>query len=119
MAASYSLPRGGQRDTRKLRAALFDGPQSDQVAELTARIEELETKLRAIENHPDIDGAALRAALAHTRLVARPEGYAFAEVEMPPPAPGTRVEHDGTDYTVWRIGPSPLPGDSRRCAFLV
>lgn len=117
--AAYSLPRGGQRDTRKLRAALFDGPQPDRLAELTARIDELETKLRAIESHPGIDGAALRAALAHTRLVARPEGYEFAEVDAPPPAPGSHVEHDGAEYTVWRVGPSPLPGDPRRCAFLV
>jgi hypothetical protein len=117
--AAYSLPRGVQRDTRKLRAALFDGPQPERVAELTARIEQLETKLRAIEDHPGIDQSALRAALAHTRLVSSPDGYAFAEVDTPPPPSGARVEHGGTDYTVWRIGPSPLPGDPRRCAFLV
>jgi hypothetical protein len=116
--AAYSLPRGVQRDTRKLRAALFDGPQPEGVAELTARIEQLEAKLRAIEEHPGIDNAALRAALAHTILVAKPGGYAFAEVEAPPPAAGARVEHDGTDYTVVRLGPSPLPDDPRRCAFL-
>lgn len=117
--AAYSLPRGVQRDTRKLRAALFDGPQHERVAQLAARIEQLEAKLRAIEEHPGIDAAALRAALAHTRLVATAGGYAFAEVDAPPPAPGVRVEHEGAEYTVWRVGPSPLPDDPRRCAFLV
>lgn len=116
--AAYSLPRGVQRDTRKLRAALFDGPQPEGVAELTARIEQLEAKLRAIEEHPGIDPAALRSALAHTLLVATPDGYSFAEVDAPPPTPGAQVEHDGKEYTVWRVGPSPLPGDPRRCAFL-
>jgi hypothetical protein len=119
LVAAYSLPRGGQRDTRKLRAALFDGPQPERVAQLTARIEQLEAKLRAIEEHPGIDAAALRAALAHTRLIASSGGYAFAEVDAPPPAPGSRVEQGGAEYTVWRVGPSPLPGDPRRCAFLV
>lgn len=117
--AAYSLPRGVQRDTRKLRAALFAGPQPERVAALSARIEQLEAKLRAIEAHPGIDRGALRAALAHTRLVAMPQGYAFAEVDEPPPPPGARVEQDGTGYTVWRVGPSPLPGDPRRCAFLI
>jgi hypothetical protein len=102
-----------------LRAALFEGPPAERVEELTTRIEELEAKLRAIEEHPDIDAAALRAALAHTRLVCRPEGYAFAEIDAPPPADGSSIEHDGTTYTVWRVGPSPLPGDPRRCAVLV
>jgi hypothetical protein len=102
-----------------LRAARFDGPQPERVAELSARIEQLEAKLRAIEEHPGIDAAALRAALAHTLLVASPGGYAFAEVDAPPPSPGALVEHDGAEYTVWRVGPSPLPGDPRRCAFLV
>lgn len=117
--AAYSLPRGVQRDTRKLRAALFDGPQPERVAELIARLEQLEAKLRAIEEHPGIDRAALRSALAHTLFVATPEGYAFVEVDAPPPAPGAHVEHDGVGYTVWRVGPSPLPGDPRRCAFLL
>ncbi|MGZ4333202.1 MAG: hypothetical protein ACXVRJ_02870 [Gaiellaceae bacterium] len=117
--AAYSLPRGVARDTSRLRAILFEGPQPERLAVLTARLEELEAKLRAIEEHPDIDDAALRAAITHTRLVCSARGYALSEVDAPPPAPGTRVEHDGSRYTVWRVGPSPLPGDARRCAILV
>ena len=117
--AAYSLARGASRDSSNLRATLFDSSFADRQSALAARIEQLEAKLRAIEEHPGIDPAALRSALAHTLLVAAPEGYSFAEVDAPPPAPGARVEHGGKDYTVWRVGPSPLPGDPRRCAFLV
>ena len=121
--AAYSLPRGGRRDTSKLRAALFSEPSPpagpDGVAELTARIEQLEAKLRAIEEHPGIDPGALRAAIAHTRLLCTPSGYVLGEADEPPPTVGATIEHDGTAYTVWRLAPSPLPGDTRRCAVLV
>ena len=33
-------------------------------------------------------------------------------------ARGDRVELEGEEYVVCRLGPSPLPGDSRRCAYL-
>ena len=117
--AAYSLPRGGQRDTRKLRAALFDGPQPERVAQLTARIEQLEAKLRAIEEHPCIGREAVRAATTHTRLLCSPSGYELSEVDAPPPPAGATVDHDGASYTVWQVGPSPLPDDARRCAILV
>ena len=118
--ASYSLPRGVARNRSALRATLFDGPIEEPPAEaLVARVAHLEAKLRAIESHPAIDGAAVRAAVTHTRLVCTPSGYALADVDAPPPPPGAAVEHEGETYTVWRIGPSLLPGDSRRCAILV
>jgi hypothetical protein len=47
------------------------------------------------------------------------EGYELLEVDDPPPAVGALVEHDGRQYTVWRVTPSPFPRDSRRCAVLV
>ena len=117
--AAYSLPRGVEKDWSRLRATLFEASPADRQAELTARIEQLEAKLRAIEEHPGIDAGALRAAIAHTQLVCRPDGYALVEVDTPPPDPGDEIEHDGMTYTVWQIGPSPLPGDARRCAILV
>jgi len=117
--ASYSLPRGVARDRTRLRAALFDSTQPEPVSKLTTRVAELEAKLRAIEEHPAIDRAAVRAAVTHTRLVCSPQGYSLADVDAPPPEPGATVEQDGATYTVWRLGPSPLPGDPRRCAILV
>ena len=118
--ASYSLPRGVARDRSALRATLFRGPTDEPpAATLVDRVAYLEAKLRAIESHPAIDAAAVRAAVTHTRLVCTPSGYALSDVDAPPPPQGAAVEHDGETYTVWRIGPSPLPGDSRRCAILV
>jgi hypothetical protein len=117
--AAYSLPRGVGRERTNLRATLFDASHAERHASLAAKVELLEAKLRAIEEHPDFDDTALRVALTHTRLVCCPRGYALAEVDAPPPAPGASVEHEGREYTVWRIGPSPLPGDVRRCAILV
>jgi hypothetical protein len=63
-----------------------------------------------------IDAAAIRTATPHVRLFCRPAGYAFEEADEPPPALGEHVEADGEGFTVERFVPSPLPGDSRRCA---
>ena len=43
--------------------------------------------------------------------------YALAERSAPPEI-GTAEEVDGVSFRVSRIGPSPLPADRRRCAFL-
>ena len=117
--ASYSLPREVTRDRSRLRATLFDASVIERQAELVLRLEQLEAKLRAIEEDPSIDGEAIRAATTHTRLVCAPGGYTLAEIDAPPPPLGSELEHDGDRYTVWSIRPSPLPGDRRRCAVLV
>ncbi len=51
-------------------------------------------------------------------FLAGPEGYRLLEREHEPPLPGERIEVDGASFCVLRLGPSPLPGDRRRCAFL-
>ncbi|HZP72561.1 MAG TPA: hypothetical protein VFA97_04190 [Gaiellaceae bacterium] len=90
-----------------------------QASELETRVERLEHALRAIEQSPDVDRAVIRAATAHTRLVCDSAGYAIDEIDEPPPDTGASVERDGRMYTVWRLSPSPFPGDARRCAVLV
>jgi hypothetical protein len=45
--------------------------------------------------------------------------YRLAELDDRTLAPGPTVEVDGEEYAVSRIGRSPLPGDERRCAYLV
>ncbi len=51
-------------------------------------------------------------------FVASPSGYRLVEPSGAARERGDRVELvDGT-YRVLRLGPSPLPGDRRRCAFL-
>jgi hypothetical protein len=117
--AAYSLARGAQAERKNLRATLFAPSDVDLQAALTARIDELEAKLRAIEEHPCIGREAVRAATTHTRLLCSPSGYELSEVDAPPPPAGATVDHDGASYTVWQVGPSPLPDDARRCAILV
>jgi hypothetical protein len=59
--------------------------------------------------------------------VARPAQLAFVpgldyrliEIDRPSLARGEAIELEGEEYLVARTGPSPLPGDRRRCAYLV
>ena len=48
-----------------------------------------------------------------------PAGYTLREVPGDPPAPGHQFEDGGHTLVVNKIGPSPLPGDTRRCVFSV
>jgi hypothetical protein len=59
---------------------------------------------------PSVDG--------HLLLVASVDGYRLLEREGAPPAQADLVEIDGDDFIAVRLGPSPLPGDRRRCAYL-
>jgi chromosome segregation ATPase len=45
--------------------------------------------------------------------------YQLAEIEPTPLTPGEDLELEDDLYEVARIGPSPLPADTRRCAYLV
>jgi hypothetical protein len=47
-----------------------------------------------------------------------PSGYRLLERDGSPPSPGSELELEGTRYVVLRLGPSPLPRDRRRCAFI-
>jgi hypothetical protein len=52
-------------------------------------------------------------------FVTKPSGYELRERNGEPPAVGDVVEEDDGRLRVTKIAPSPLPGDSRRCAYLV
>jgi hypothetical protein len=45
--------------------------------------------------------------------------YRLRELAGGPLAAGASLTLDDVDYVVARVGPSPLPGDARRCAYLV
>jgi hypothetical protein len=45
--------------------------------------------------------------------------YRLVEIDGAPLAPGATFALDDEEYVVTRFGPSPLPGDRRRCAYLV
>ena len=51
-------------------------------------------------------------------FVAAPDGYRLVEREGPPPPRGAALELDGDACVALRLGPSPLPGDRRRCVFV-
>lgn len=54
----------------------------------------------------------------HLLFVWTPTGYQLREREGEPPAVGAEVEENGATLRVLKVGASPLPGDSRPCAFL-
>ena len=45
-------------------------------------------------------------------------GYELREERGELPAVGSTVESDGKRWTVYKVAPSPLPGDNRVCAYL-
>ena len=50
-------------------------------------------------------------------FVSKPTGYELRERDGEPPAVGERVEEEGGTLRISKIGPSPLPGDTRRCVY--
>jgi hypothetical protein len=52
-------------------------------------------------------------------FVSKPTGYELRERDGEPPAVGERIEEEDGVLRVTKIAPSPLPGDSRRCAYLI
>jgi hypothetical protein len=56
--------------------------------------------------------------MAYVVFVWTPTGYELREREGEPPSVGAEVEEGGSRFTVAKLAPSPLPGDSRPCAYL-
>jgi hypothetical protein len=58
-------------------------------------------------------------ATGHLLFVTKPTGYELAERDGDPPATGSTIELDDAGrFEVVKIASSPLPGDSRLCAYL-
>jgi O-antigen/teichoic acid export membrane protein len=55
---------------------------------------------------------------AFVLFVPSAEGYRLVVQRGDLPAVGTRISMSGDCMTVYKIGPSPLPGDLRRCVYL-
>jgi hypothetical protein len=88
----------------------------------------VERRERAVEaREADLDEREATSAVAAT--LAEPvsielafvpgASYALLELEAVPLTPGSELEIAAETFVVSRIGRSPLPGDSRRCAYLV
>jgi len=54
----------------------------------------------------------------HLLFVWKTSGYELREQDGDVPGVGADVEHDGQTLVVTKVGPSPLPGDTRLCAYL-
>jgi hypothetical protein len=56
--------------------------------------------------------------MGYLLFVWTPHGYELRERDGDPPPVGAQVEEDGPPLRVAKLGPSPLPGDQRPCAYL-
>jgi hypothetical protein len=121
-----------ERDERRLEQKLEE--QALALARAEAAIADAETRATDAESRTD----ALRAALEHARksqpktkpesepgvesrhllFVPTADGYELLEREGAAPALDAVVELDRRHLLVVRVGPSPLPRDGARCAYL-
>jgi hypothetical protein len=63
-----------------------------------------------------VDGNG-HSGLGHVLFLWSPGGYRLSERDGEPPAVGSELVDDGRELVVTKVGPSPLPGDSRPCAY--
>jgi septal ring factor EnvC (AmiA/AmiB activator) len=85
-----------------------------QEAQVSAREAQLEERESAVGSDAE-EGAHTPSPLL---LFVPGQTYRLVEIERAPLRRGDAVELDGIEYIVARTGPSPLPGDVRRCAYL-
>jgi hypothetical protein len=67
---------------------------------------------------PEAAHAPRPAVAGHVLFVPAPEGYRLLERHGAPPVRGDLLDIEGNRFSVLRLGPSPLPGDRRRCVCL-
>ena len=80
---------------------------------LRTRVAEAEAGLE-----PKLADADENAHLGHVLFVWTPAGYELLGRAGAPPRVGEEVGVSGGTRVVTKVGPSPLPCDRRRCAFL-
>ena len=56
--------------------------------------------------------------MSYLLFVSKPTGYELRERDGDPPSIGDVVEEEDGRMRVSKLAASPLPGDSRRCAYL-
>jgi hypothetical protein len=100
----------------ELKRASVEGRERA-IAAREEQLAELETSLAEREALLSRSG---RAETAEVQLVFVPgERYRVVEVDTAEVAPGHAFVLEGGAFVVARVGPSPLPADPRRCAYLV
>jgi hypothetical protein len=98
-------------DQRRL-AAGEDGTRGIELLRTSVADAEAELGPASDEAEPDDSGPG------HVLFVWSPSGYALLVRAGEPPAVGSEVGISGGRRVVTKIGPSPLPGDPRPCAYL-
>jgi hypothetical protein len=99
-------------------------PSLDRLAELIERVVALLDEVTLAPERPRREQIVLKQHNPEPvpdgwlAFVHSPDGYRLLEQEGDPPVRNAIVELDGGVFTVLRLGPSPLPGDRRRCAFV-
>jgi hypothetical protein len=58
------------------------------------------------------------SANGYLLFISKSTGYELRERQGDLPGVGQEIEDDGARLRVSKIGPSPLPGDRRPCAYL-
>lgn len=108
--------RRGELGAVELRRAAVErrerevSAREERVIDVDSPVADIDTKLNS--EQPD---AALSAQLAFVPGL----DYRLVEIDHPGLFPGAAIELEGEEYLVARTGPSPLPRDRRRCAYLV
>jgi len=74
--------------------------------------------VRAVASGNSSSPTAEASADGYLLFVWKPSGYQLVERSGEPPQPGTTIEEGDARLLVTKIGASPLPGDSRPCAYL-
>jgi hypothetical protein len=110
----YVVPVEGQADQADLRpgAEHEPSPNADEAGHPVSRDTDQPT--------PEAGRREQRAAERHLLFVSTSSGYALVERQGPPPSVGRGIElpEQAASYLVTKLGPSPLPNDSRICAYL-
>ena len=89
--------------------------------ELAKRIAEEEQRRSGPAAESEAGDASTDGAGTHVLFISHASGYQLLSREGRAPEAGTEIslsERGGRRYRVSKVGPSPLPDDPRRCAFL-
>ena len=99
-------------------------PSLDRLAELIERVVALLDEVTLAPEPAPREEIVLQqhnpgpAADGWVAFVSSPDGYRLLRRDGLPPGRGAVLELEGGTFVVLRLGPSPLPGDRRRCAFV-
>ncbi len=111
--------RLAMEELRRLGTTLAEREQelADERARASVLEEALEQREQPIEE-PEVPEAQPVVA-EHLRFVLNGSGYQLETHDGPAPQLGDRVDTNESPVQVLKIGPSPLPGDDRFCAYLL